>query len=66
MTFDEYYVGNIIVDIGIIVSDPILMFTADFPNGESKNFWCYNINANGNIYNNIPEEFIRGLNDENE
>ncbi len=54
--------------LGIVVSEPQLMFVHDWemiPH-PYKNYWCYNIIAEEQLFKDIPEDMLRSVNDEDE
>lgn len=67
--FKEEYMGHIESGLGIIVSEPVLVFEHEWPAnyGYSDQIWSYDIKVGSNLFKMIPEEFIKGLEkDENE
>ena len=61
--FSKEYVGDSLTGLGIIVSQPELLFRHewskrdDYPN----EFWSYNVKVGNELFKMIPEQFLRGL-----
>lgn len=68
VTFSDPNMISMTGKVAIVVSPPQLVFKNDWPieSGWPTNFWNYTINIDGKIYKNIPEEFLKELNDETE
>ena len=52
--------------LGIIVSDPVLIFIHDWEciNEFPSKFWCYDIYVGEQLFREVPEQMLRGLDDE--
>tara|TARA_R110001583_G_scaffold10849_4_gene49783 strand:- start:1101 stop:1340 length:240 start_codon:yes stop_codon:yes gene_type:complete len=63
VVFSGAYVGDTVKDLGIIISEPTLVFVhewstkSDFPD----QFWSYNVKVGNELFKMIPEQFLRGL-----
>ena len=67
VVFHQDTVGDMVPSLGIIVSEPTLMFSHKWPNeDEAENFWSYNVKVNNTLFKMIPEAFLRRLKDEDE
>ncbi len=65
--FSQDTVGEMVPNLGIIVSEPTLTFSHKWPNEDEKeNFWTYDVKVNNNLFKMIPEAFLRRLKDEDE
>lgn len=65
--FCQETVGEMVSSLGIIVSEPILMFSHKWPNEEhDENYWSYEIKVDNTLFKMIPESFLRRLKDEDE
>ena len=53
-------------NVGIVINKGVLMFVHTYGNGETKEFWSYDIVFDGRTFRNVPEEVLRGITDENE
>jgi hypothetical protein len=55
-------------NVGIIVSEPILMILHvwETTRGMPNKFWSYNIVIDGRLFKELPENILRGFNDEDE
>ena len=63
--FCQDTVGEMIPSLGIIVSEPTLMFSHKWPNeAEAENFWSYDVKVESTLFKMIPEAFLRRLKDE--
>ena len=64
--FHHEYVGDTIPDIGIIVSEPKLMLFHDWQSraGFPNEFWSYDVKVGNELFKMVPEQFLRGLVDE--
>jgi hypothetical protein len=61
--FSGAYVGDIVTDLGIIVSIPTLVFVHEWSNkyGFPDQFWSYDVKVGNELFRMIPEQFLRGL-----
>ena len=52
--------------LGIIVSDPVLLFIHDWENISEfpSQFWCYDIYVKNELFRQVPEQMLRSLNNE--
>ena len=67
IVFKHEVAGEIVAELGIIVSDATLMFSHQWPNQDvPENFWSYDIKAGNSLFRMIPEEFLRRLKDDDE
>ena len=67
VVFHQDTVGDMVPNLGIVVSEPTLMFSHKWPNeGEAENFWSYNVKVNNTLFKMIPEAFLRRLKNEDE
>lgn len=67
VVFKHEIAEEMISELGIIVSNPTLMFSHQWPNQDvPENFWSYDIKAGNSLFKMIPEEFLRRLKDDNE
>ncbi len=65
--FVQETAGEMVTSLGIVVSDPTLMFSHKWPNEEeSENFWSYEVKVENTLFKMIPEAFLRRLKDEDE
>lgn len=65
--FSQDTVGEMVSNLGIIVSEPTLMFSHKWPNeDENENFWTYDVKVDSTLFKMIPEAFLRRLKDEDE
>ena len=56
-----------VTSLGIVVSEPTLMFSHKWPNEEeSENFWTYDVKVENTLFKMIPESFLRRLKNEDE
>ena len=64
--FREDYMGDLIHGLGIIITQPTLVFKYDWPKPTEfpSEFWCYDVKVGNELFKMIPEEFLRGLQDE--
>lgn len=64
--FREKFVGALIEGLGIIITEPKLIFTHDWkkPTEFPNEFWSYDIKVGNELFKMIPEEFLRGLKDD--
>jgi hypothetical protein len=67
VVFAQETVGEMVESLGIVVSDPTLMFRHKWPNNEDQeNFWSYDVKVGNSLFKMVPEAFIRRLKDEDE
>ena len=61
--FKQEFLGFIESGLGIIISKPVLVFEHEWPDdfGYSNQVWTYDIKIGTNLFKMIPEEFIKGL-----
>jgi len=60
-------VDEMVSSLGIIMSEPTLMFSHKWPNEEeTENFWSYEVKVENTLFKMIPESFLRRLKDEDE
>ena len=60
-------VGEMVPSLGIVVSEPTLMFSHKWPNeDDTENFWSYDVKVDSTLFKMIPEAFLRRLKDEDE
>jgi len=61
--FDESYVGDIVLGIGIIISEPKLMLIHDWQTntGFPNEFWSYDVKVGSELFKMVPEQFLEGL-----
>jgi len=61
--FTKEYAGNSLPDLGIIVSVPQLLFRHQWPIKDvyPNEFWSYNVKVGNELFKMIPEQFLRGL-----
>tara|TARA_R100000388_G_C7243988_1_gene163543 strand:+ start:837 stop:1091 length:255 start_codon:yes stop_codon:yes gene_type:complete len=65
--FCQETVGEMVASLGIVVSEPTLMFSHKWPNEEeSENFWTYDVKVENTLFKMIPESFLRRLKNEDE
>ena len=66
--FKEEFIGSMVEGLGIIVSAPVLVFEHDWPTnyGYEDKIWSYDVKVGSNLFRMIPEDFLRGLKDEDE
>ena len=65
--FCQETVGEMVPSLGIIVSEPTLLFSHKWPNEEeNENFWSYDVKVENTLFKMIPETFLRRLKDEDE
>ena len=65
--FCQETVGEMVTSLGIVVSEPTLMFSHKWPNEEeSENFWTYDVKVGNTLFKMIPESFLRRLKNEDE
>lgn len=65
--FCQETVGEMVPSLGIVVSEPTLLFSHKWPNEEeSENFWSYDVKVENTLFKMIPETFLRRLKDEDE
>ena len=65
--FCQETVGEMAPSLGIIVSEPTLLFSHKWPNEEeNENFWSYDVKVENTLFKMIPETFLRRLKDEDE
>lgn len=65
--FSQETVGEMVESLGIIISQPTLMFTHKWPNDEHpENFWSYDVKVGTTLFKMVPEPFLRRLKDEDE
>jgi hypothetical protein len=65
--FSQETVGEMVPSLGIIVSEPTLLFSHKWPNEEeNENFWSYDVKVENTLFKMIPETFLRRLKDEDE
>lgn len=64
--FCEEYVSTSLPGLGIIISEPQLLFRHQWPtkDGYPNEFWSYNVKVGNELFKMIPEQFLRGLKDE--
>jgi len=64
--FRQDFIGELIDGLGIIVSEPQLMFEHDWPtkSGFPNEFWSYNIKIDNELFKMVPEQFLKGLNND--
>jgi hypothetical protein len=63
--FKQDHMGEMITDLGIVVSTPTLIFSHQWPTEDKKeNFWSYDIKVMDNLFKMVPEAFLRSLKDE--
>ena len=55
-------------DLGIVVSEPRLIFVYDWKTkaGFPNEFWSYDVKIGNELFKMIPEQFLRGLNEDAE
>ena len=61
-----YYSLEAASNVRIVVSKAVLMYAHQTPNGEKIKFYAYDVMFDGRTYKNVPEEVLRGLENENE
>lgn len=61
-----FYAVEASSNVGIVVTSAVLMYVHCSPDGEQKKFWAYDIIVDGRTYKNVPEEVLKGLNEEDE
>jgi len=67
VVFCQETVGDMVSSLGIIISEPTLVFSHKWPNEDhDENFWTYDIKVNNTLFKMIPEAFLRRLKDEDE
>ncbi len=61
--FKDEFIGNLEDGLGIIVSEPVLIFEHEWPAqyGYSDQIWSYDIRVGSNLFKMIPEDFLKGL-----
>jgi hypothetical protein len=61
--FRHDFMGEMISGLGIIVSEPTLVFVHDWDrkSGFPNEFWSYNVKVDNELFKMIPEQFLRGL-----
>ena len=65
--FAQETVGEMVESLGIIISDPTLMFRHKWPsNEEQENFWSYDVKVGATLFKMVPEPFLRRLKNEDE
>ena len=64
--FKQDSIGSMIEGVGIIVSDPLLLFKHEWPENYSyrDELWSYDVRIDNTIFKMIPEEFLVALNEE--
>ena len=52
--------------LGIIVSDPVLIFVNDWESITEfpSKFWCYDVYVGEQLFKEVPEQMLRGLDNE--
>ena len=67
VVFCQDTVGEMVPSLGIIVSEPTLMFSHKWPNeDDTENFWSYDVKVDSTLFKMIPEAFLRRLKNEDE
>lgn len=67
VVFKHEVVGEMVTDLGIIISEPALMFSHQWPQKDRpENFWSYDVKVGNNLFKMVPESFLRRLKDEDE
>lgn len=67
VVFHQDTVGEMVSNLGIVVSEPTLMFSHKWPNEDAEeNFWSYDVKVDNTLFKMIPEAFLRSLKDEDE
>lgn len=61
-----YYSLEAASNVGIVVSTAVLMYAHTTPKGEKLKFYAYDVMFDGRTYKNVPEEVLRGLQNEDE
>jgi hypothetical protein len=61
-----YYSLEAASNVGIVVSKAVLMYAHQTHNGEKIKFYAYDVMFDGRTYKNVPEEVLRGLENDNE
>jgi len=61
-----YYSLEAASNVGIIITSAVLMYASTTPNGERLNFYAYDVIFDGQTYRNVPEEVLRGLENNDE
>lgn len=68
VTFTPEIAEGITNGLGIIVSDPTLVFVHEWrtKSGFPNEFWSYDVKVGNELFKMIPEQFLRGLNEDDE
>ena len=61
-----YYSLDAASNVGIIISAAVLMYAHDTPKGKKLKFYAYDVIFDGQTYRNVPEEVLRGLENNDE
>jgi len=64
--FRQEFMGDLVDGLGIIITEPTLIFRYDWPNPTEfpSEFWSYDIKIGNELFKMIPEQFLRGLKDD--
>ena len=67
VVFHGDYMGELISDLGIIISQPTLIFKHMWKGEDcEEKFWTYDIKVGHSLFKMVPEAFIRRLKNEDE
>lgn len=67
VVFSQETVGEMVESLGIIISQPTLLFRHQWPTDEQpENFWSYDVKVGTTLFKMVPEPFLRRLKDEDE
>lgn len=66
VTFVDDIAEGISEGLGIIVSEPRLIFVYEWKtkSGFPNEFWSYDVKVGNELFKMIPEQFLRGLNED--
>lgn len=61
-----YYTLDYASNVGIVISSAVLMYAHYSPQGGKLKFYAYDVMFDGRTYKNVPEEVLKGLDNNDE